>query len=129
MVSAILGNHADFAFSYGTHYTYVKAGEMMIVTACSSERLETFPEIPTLKEQGYDFSMDIYSVVAAPKGVPDAIINKLANAISEASKDSEYRAFLSEKLHFPPLDWGPEKVTKAIKRDSLHYRSLLKTHN
>jgi len=126
MVSAILGGHADFSFSYGTHYTYVKAGQMKLLAACSLERLETFPEVPTLKEQGYNFSMDIYNVIAAPKMVPKDVINKLSNAISKSNKDPEYRAFLTEKLHFPALDWGPERVTKAIEMDSTQYKDLLK---
>ena len=126
MVSAILGGHADFSFSYGTHYKYVKAGKMKLLASCSIDRLETFPNVPTLKEMGYPFAMDIYSVIAAPKGIPENVLKKLSGAITKSSQDPDFLNFLTKKLHFPALDWGPEKVTKAIIRDSDQYKALLK---
>jgi len=55
------------------------------------EGIEQIPEIPTLKKLGYGFESPIFEVMAAPKGVPKAIADKLSAAFAEAMKSPHFQ--------------------------------------
>lgn len=64
-----------------------KAGQVKTLAVMSDERLPAFPEIPTLKEQGIDWSIGGWVSVSTPAGLPAAIRAKLDSVINVASHD------------------------------------------
>ena len=58
--------------------------------------MNAFPNVPTLKELGYNIGSPVYYGILAPKGTPKEIIN----AIYDAAKKSvdKYNAQISENL-------------------------------
>ena len=50
-MQAVLGGHADFAFSGGPHIDYVAAGKMRVLATTEDERSPTAPDVPTLTVQ------------------------------------------------------------------------------
>jgi len=125
VVAAVLGKHVDFGFSGGIHYSYAKAGKMIVLATPRPERLADFPDVPTLKDLGYDVEMSNFNTVAAPKGTPPSVVKKLADAFSEAVKDSNYVDLLENKIHFPPFFLGPVELEKTIRSDSESYRKMI----
>lgn len=67
-----------------------KAGQVKTLAVMSDERLAGFPEVPTLKEQGVDWSIGGWVSVCAPQGLSDEVKAKLAVAIKQASQDPDY---------------------------------------
>lgn len=67
-----------------------EAGNVKILGVFDLERNEFLPDVPTLKEQGYD--IDNASVnfrgVMVPKGTPPEVIDKLAATVPEMFKNS-----------------------------------------
>lgn len=67
-----------------------EAGNVKILGVFDLERNEFLPDVPTLKEQGFD--IDNASVnfrgVMVPKGTPQEVIDKLAAAVPEMFKNS-----------------------------------------
>ncbi|NDW53874.1 tripartite tricarboxylate transporter substrate binding protein [Aliiroseovarius sp. PrR006] len=67
-----------------------EAGNVKILGVFDLERNEFLPDVPTLKEQGYD--IDNASVnfrgVMVPKGTPQEVIDKLAASVPEMFKNS-----------------------------------------
>ena len=55
-----------------------------------------FPDIPTFKELGYDFTNEAMFVIAAPKGTPPSIVNKLDDAFRKAMDDPEFLAIMKK---------------------------------
>ena len=49
---------------------HVKAGKMRLLASASPMRWKELPEVPTLREQGYDVEIDSWIGLAYPKGVP-----------------------------------------------------------
>jgi len=127
VMAAVLGKHVDFGFSGGIHYSYAKAGKIIVLATPRPERLAAFPDVPTLKELGYDVTMLNFNMVAAPKGVPNPIVKKLADAFSKAVKDPTYVDLLKNKLHFPPIFLGPEELEKTLREQSEFYRKMIKS--
>ncbi len=68
-----------------------KAGQVKTLAVMSGERLEGFPEVPTLKEQGVDWQLGGWVSVCAPKGLPAEVKAKLEEAIHKTIEDPEFR--------------------------------------
>ncbi len=124
IMTQILGNHVDFGFSGGVHYQYVKAGKMIVLAGHGQDRLIGTPDVPTLKELGYNIALENYNMVAGPKGLPNDVIRKLGAAFRKAVQDKEYKNLLQNKLHFPPLFLGPEELPPKIKAMAKDFKAM-----
>jgi tripartite-type tricarboxylate transporter receptor subunit TctC len=56
----------------------------------SETRHSSFPNVPTVKEQGYDVSPASFGGLFAPVGTPAPVVAKLAAACAGAAKDDAY---------------------------------------
>jgi tripartite-type tricarboxylate transporter receptor subunit TctC len=124
IMTQVLGNHVDFGFSGGIHYKYVKAGKMIVLVGHGEERLIGTPEIPTLKELGYNVALENYCIVAGPKGIPEEVTQKLGRAFGQAAQSSEYQDLMQNKLHFPTLFIGPEELPPKIKAMGKDFKAM-----
>ena len=68
----------------------VKAGQARILVVTTPERDPSAPDVPTMKEMGYNVSMDLFRGVSAPLGTPAPIITKLQEAIKKAVTDPAF---------------------------------------
>jgi tripartite-type tricarboxylate transporter receptor subunit TctC len=116
-VQAILGGHADFAFSGGPHVDYVAAGQMRVLASVEDERLATSPEAPTLKELGYDLSSCALFVVSAPPNLPADIERTLSTALAAAIASAEMQG-LVRKLRYPEHYLDSAGVTTALESEA-----------
>lgn len=67
-----------------------QAGEVKVLGVMAPERLAAFPEVPTLAEQGIDWSLGGWVGVGAPAGLPEPIRMRLDSAIQVAMQDSAF---------------------------------------
>jgi tripartite-type tricarboxylate transporter receptor subunit TctC len=56
----------------------------------SEKRIATFPDVPTIKEQGYDVTPASFGGLLAPLGTPQPILSKLSSGCAEAAKSDVY---------------------------------------
>ena len=90
----LLGGHVTAA-SIGSVYTHhVTAGSLRMLATHGERRMKTFPDVPTFRECGYDFINETVMVVAAPKGIPLPIIQKLDDAFHRAMDDAEFVKYM-----------------------------------
>jgi tripartite-type tricarboxylate transporter receptor subunit TctC len=68
----------------------MNAGQVRVLGVMSDERLEAFPGVPTLKEQGLDWKTSSWIGVGGPAGMDDDVRDVLSSAIEEAAADSQY---------------------------------------
>lgn len=116
-MQAILGGHADFAFSGGPHIDYVTAGKMRVLASVEDERLVTSPDVPTLREQGYDLASCAVFIVSAPPHLPADIAAALSQALTGAI-DSPQMTALIRRLRYPEHHLGPQAVTAALEAEA-----------
>ncbi len=67
-----------------------QAGQVKVLAVMSNNRLEQFPDVPTLKEQGVDWSLGGWVGVGAPSNLPEEIKQKLDSAIQVAFTEPTY---------------------------------------
>lgn len=90
------GVHVVFVGS-GEIKPYKDAGQVKVLAVMSDTRIKGLDDVPTTKELGYDFAICGWAGLAAPKGTPKAIVDKLANAVKEAYYSQQFQQFLSER--------------------------------
>lgn len=114
VMTAILGKHVDFGFSGGIHNSYVKAGQMIVLGGAGKKRLLASPDVPTLKEFGYDITFENNLIVLMPKGAPEAVIQKLSEASAKAAKDPKVVDLLQGKMEIPAEYQGGKELEKSM---------------
>lgn len=91
-VTAILGGHVNaVSVSPPEGISHVQAGKLKIIALFADKRLEMFPDVPTVKEQGIDFAMGMWRGLVAPKGTPPDAIKKLHDAFKLGMEDATFR--------------------------------------
>ena len=92
----------------------------------SKERTKLAPDIPTSNEVGLkDFNISSWYGVWAPKDTPDPIVDRLAAAMAEVSKDPEFIA-KTTGLGIVPTARGPKDFAAFIKSEVETNTALLK---
>lgn len=94
-----------------------RAGKARALFVTSRSRTPLAPDIPTADEVGLkDFHLSSWYGVWAPKGTPDAIVDRLAVAMAEVSKDKGFIARCSS-LGLVPTARGPQEFAAFIKSE------------
>jgi tripartite-type tricarboxylate transporter receptor subunit TctC len=77
-LNAILGNNSQvLVSSIAAASGQMKAGKLRALASFSPKRVSALPNVPTLRELGYDVEFSIWVGLFAPKGTPDAVIARL----------------------------------------------------
>jgi tripartite-type tricarboxylate transporter receptor subunit TctC len=100
-VTALLGGHVTATSSSTEWKPFVQEGKLRLLATQGLKRMKDFPNVPTMKELGYDFYNDTTFLVVAPKGTPLEIVKKLEDAFHKAFNDPEYAAILAKIDHVP----------------------------
>ena len=100
------------AISYGSVQDYVQGGQMVALGQPNAERNAMIGDVPTLKEQGLDITMDKPYVVAFPKGTDPAIVKKMSDLMKQITEVPEYAEDL--KKFKQPVTFYATEDAKAI---------------
>ena len=71
----------------------VKQGQLRLLAVTGDQRHSEFPDVPTVKETYPEFSIYGWSALMVRSEVPDAITNKLADAMTKILSSNEGRDF------------------------------------
>ena len=95
----------------------------------SRQRTALAPNIPTTDEVGLkDFNIGSWYGVWAPKETPDPVVDRLAAAMAEVSKDPAFVA-KTTGLGIVPTARGPKEFAAFIKQEVETNTALLKEAN
>ncbi len=103
--------------------SYVKDGQVKVLSAWTIERNPIMPKVATAKEEGYG---DIYlwTGMAAPVGVPKDILNRLSTVIAESLKDKAVVDMLA-KIGVPATFMTSEQMSRQIAGDTKWISELM----
>ena len=95
-VVALLGGSVD-ALSTGPSSVMgqVKAGKVRVLASWGDARLAALPDVPTLKELGYDAQFSQWTGLFVPAGTPPDVIAKLREAAKAAVNDETFKGALA----------------------------------
>ena len=81
----VLGGQVDLFFTATSIVTpFIRAGKLKALGMTGEERVPQLPEIPTLRESGYEVVSYFWTGVLAPRATPAAVVGKLNGEINKA---------------------------------------------
>lgn len=88
--TALAGGHVDCAFlTVNEAKPLVDSGDLTIVAIFAPDRLPSWPNLATAREQGTDLLLNLNYWWWMPKATPAARVDRFAEALREAMKDPE----------------------------------------
>jgi len=109
-IAALLGGHVDMMFlepqEVGEH---IRAGNVRVIAQISDKRLPPFPNIPTVRESGYDVP-DIPQVrgIIAPPGISREVVAYWEDLFARFAKTPSWRKYLEDNVLVDAFLQGPE---------------------
>ena len=90
-LTALLGNNSQvLCSSIAAASAQVKAGKLRPLASFGGKRAPLMPDVPTLKELGYDLEFYLWVGLFAPKGTPDNIIAFWRDASKKAAANETF---------------------------------------
>jgi tripartite-type tricarboxylate transporter receptor subunit TctC len=84
--TAVLAGEVDANFSVSSQVIdLIKAKKLRFLLSTGETRIPVYPDIPTMKETGYDVVLELFRGVSVPKGTPPEIKAKLEGALMKAA--------------------------------------------
>jgi tripartite-type tricarboxylate transporter receptor subunit TctC len=91
-VVALLGGQVDaVASGPATVLQHVKAGKLRVLAHWGTTRLDTMPDVPSLKQAGYNAEYAQWSGLFVPAATPHAVVQRLRAAARMAANDQKVK--------------------------------------
>ena len=94
----------------------LQTGRAKIIGVASAERMDAYPDVPTLREQGFAVEWDTWYGVVAPAGVPTALLDKLS-ADALAALEGELVRVQLERMGLSRRLGGRQKMADAMRAE------------
>lgn len=104
----------------------VQAGQLRVLAVLGTQRLSVFPDVPTAKELGYDFTLGMWRGVAVQKGTPPEVVQALHDIFHKCMNDPDFIAKAKEMgsiLHY----MDTITYTKFVREQNAFWEMLMKT--
>lgn len=119
------GRIGMFVASLGEFREHHRAGRVRILASTDAVRSAAMPEIPTLREAGYDILAPGWFALYAPARTPDAVIARLAAVTDEAIAAGPLRARI-EALGFEPSGTGPAALAALQRAEFAQWTAVVR---
>ena len=115
VIKAVTGGHADVGYVGAILYKHVEAGTIKLIAAALGDRLPPIPDVPTLREQGYDEQVEMIVGLVAPKGIDKDAKAALLAAADALANSAETQDFITKNLLMRPVQWGEAHADETAK--------------
>jgi tripartite-type tricarboxylate transporter receptor subunit TctC len=91
-LNAILGNNSQvLVSSIAAASAQMKAGKLRALAQFGEKRASSAPDVPTLKELGYDVEFSLWVGLFAPKGTPAPIVQRLGAESRKVAESEQFK--------------------------------------
>lgn len=104
----------------------IDSGEMRALAVSTPERLPYLPDVPTLRESGFEdvvYGSSFYGL-GVPTGTPAPVVEKLENTLKSALNDEDVRTAIGEN-YIPEEFVGGEELQQRIEEMRAVYEPLM----
>jgi tripartite-type tricarboxylate transporter receptor subunit TctC len=115
ILQAIFGGHIRMASSTSEIIPLVKEGKLRLLSTLGSKRTKAFPDVPTVKESGWDTISESPFGIGGPKGMDPAIVRVLQDAFKKTLDDPKVIAAL-DQYYQPTIYMNSEDYSKYAVR-------------
>jgi tripartite-type tricarboxylate transporter receptor subunit TctC len=125
-ISDLLAGHADASFqNVNAVIGHIKAGKLKALAVTGDKRSAVLPDVPTLAEAGVK-EVEVYSwqAVAAPKGLPKDVKEKIHGALTTALQDAQVKQNL-ESQGFEIVGNSSEQFAKFLDQELARWKQVI----
>ena len=124
-IVALLGGQSDITtISYAGIDAYVRSGDLRVLAMLNPERSPFAPDVPTMREEGFDVIYDFLYTALVPKGTPESVQKILADAFEKAVADPAVEERLRTASAIP-IFLNREEATKRWAVEAAKYERLI----
>ena len=125
--TALLGGHIMAAgCSAAGWISHVQAGTLRLLAVMEEERMDPFPDVPTVVEVGYPYPLPLVVFLYGPKGIPEPIVKRLEDAFDKASQSPTYKKVAIENALFSKKNMLREELAKFLDREKTKTGDIIK---
>src|SRR5262245_25479905 len=126
-LTAIMGNNSQvLVSSIAAASTQIKAGKLRPLACFGAQRAPALPEVPTMKELGYNVEFYLWVGMFAPKGTPEPIIARLREVSKQAAATDSFNqamknlgqdvAYLDQPAFKAFWDADAKRIEEAVRQ-------------
>jgi tripartite-type tricarboxylate transporter receptor subunit TctC len=90
LLTDLQGGHLDAVSDTSGWAPFVDSGKFRLLAVYGSQRLKRWPQVPTLRDSGFDIAESVPWGLAAPAGLDPAVARKLHDAFRKAMEDPAF---------------------------------------
>ncbi|WP_439587008.1 tripartite tricarboxylate transporter substrate binding protein [Hydrogenophaga sp.] len=123
----LLGGQLDMVVTdLPSAHQLIKSGKLRAIAAVGRQRAPALPEVRTMAElQLPEVDATNFTAIMAPKGVPDAVVRRLADGVRSALDTDTIRKQI-EDLGAIPVRMGTSEFEAFLRQQAATYASLVK---
>jgi tripartite-type tricarboxylate transporter receptor subunit TctC len=124
IIPQLLGGHLDVvAANVGDAIALVREGKMRALAQAAASRGRYAPEVPTMRELGFDIVTAASRGIVGPSGMPPAAVAKLEDAFRGALADPRFIAE-AERVSMPLRPLVGAEYKKMVQENAAMLRAL-----
>ena len=100
-------------------------GSLRVLAVTGPKRSRFMPDVPTMRESGYDVAIDSWLGIVGPARMPPEVLKALSGSIEAAVKSPDYVESLS-KFGNEPLYMPPDEFAVRYKNDIAKWGPIVK---
>jgi tripartite-type tricarboxylate transporter receptor subunit TctC len=119
----------ELSFALGSSATagpLYRTGKLKFLAIAAPRRLPAFKDVPTVAEAGgpKDFEVSGWTAIAAPRGLPKAVSEKINNDIAKALSEADIREKFNS-FGYEPFTPSKEQFEQYIQAESSKLASVI----
>ena len=124
-VTAVMGGHiAATAENLGEVMGQVEAKKLRLLGVPAAKRLAGLPNVPTLKEQGFDINAGGLRGFVAPAGIPRDAAKTLEDTLAKVHKSAGWREYMAKNM-YEDLYMNAEELGKWLASQQVELTAFL----
>jgi len=128
VIDTIAGNTQMMVAAVSAVIGHIHNKRLRGLAVSSPKRLSALPDTPTVMEAGYQYQVNNWHGVIAPKGVPTAIIDKLNSEINKAITNPDFAKRIAQD-GLEPAGGTPEAFGELLKREVVEWGEVVRAAN
>ena len=125
-MTALMAGEVDMMFNgMSPAIPHIKSGRVRALAVGGAKRSSLLPELPTIKEAGFEFNTEGWYGILAPRGTPPAIITRLHEATVRALAGPELKGILA-KMAVETVGSLPADFARQIRDESALWAKVIK---
>ncbi|MEP3349018.1 MAG: tripartite tricarboxylate transporter substrate binding protein [Marinomonas sp.] len=124
-IQSLLGGQIQAGFGAGAHIEYIASGDLKMLAVVTDTHQAYSPETTTLIEQGFNYSLNPYFYLTAPKGLSADAKSALASALDDALKSDVIVHLIENTMKTQAHNLGADGTKEKLKNNLVATKEMV----